>query len=111
MSQDDEPCTCCKGTGITIQTERRCACQPPNKAPAPSPVNDMNARINYVQQVLLDYAAKETDLTMASFQICELIEVVQAAGIERAAIFVEKIPGILSIEGAAAAIRAMKPEI
>jgi hypothetical protein len=48
---------------------------------------------------------------MASFQICELIEVVQAAGIERAAIFVEKIPGILSIEGAAAAIRAMKPEI
>jgi hypothetical protein len=29
MSEDDEPCTCCEGTGITIQTERRCACQPP----------------------------------------------------------------------------------
>lgn len=26
---DDEPeCTCCGGTGITYQTERRCACQP-----------------------------------------------------------------------------------
>ena len=25
---DDPPCTCCGGTGVTYQTERRCACQP-----------------------------------------------------------------------------------
>lgn len=24
----DPPCTCCGGTGVTYQTERRCACQP-----------------------------------------------------------------------------------
>jgi hypothetical protein len=26
--EDDPPCTCCGGTGVTYQTERRCACQP-----------------------------------------------------------------------------------
>ena len=26
----DPECTCCGGTGITYQTERRCACQPPS---------------------------------------------------------------------------------
>jgi hypothetical protein len=25
---DDEPCTDCEDTGITTQTERRCACRP-----------------------------------------------------------------------------------
>lgn len=29
---DDGPCTDCDDTGITIQTERRCACQPPEIA-------------------------------------------------------------------------------
>lgn len=30
---DDPPCTDCDGTGITFQTERRCACQGPTPAP------------------------------------------------------------------------------
>ncbi len=29
---DEGPCTDCDDTGITIQTERRCACQPPETA-------------------------------------------------------------------------------
>ena len=30
MSEEEEgPCTDCWDTGVTIQTERRCACQPP----------------------------------------------------------------------------------
>lgn len=28
-ADEDPECTTCEGTGITIQTERRCACQPP----------------------------------------------------------------------------------
>ena len=34
----EDRCTCCDNTGITIQTERRCACQPP-LTPTPSPVD------------------------------------------------------------------------
>ena len=30
----DPECTCCGGTGITYQTERRCACQPLPPPPA-----------------------------------------------------------------------------
>jgi hypothetical protein len=39
---DDTPCTCCGGTGWTIQTERRCACQPPIPAHRYQPSMDPN---------------------------------------------------------------------
>lgn len=41
-AQDDDPeCTDCGGTGITYQTERRCACQPTDAAQAPFRIEDM----------------------------------------------------------------------
>lgn len=41
-AQDDDPeCTDCGGTGITYQTERRCACQPTDAAHAPFRIEDM----------------------------------------------------------------------
>lgn len=36
----DPICTCCGGTGITYQTERRCACQPPIMTTNPAPVSE-----------------------------------------------------------------------
>ncbi len=55
VGEGDAPCTDCGDTGITIQTERRCACQPPFVQEEPAdPVATARARCEAAGLVVIE---------------------------------------------------------
>jgi hypothetical protein len=44
VQEDDPPCTCCDGTGITKQTERFCSCEVGRAALAKVQARDEGAK-------------------------------------------------------------------